>query len=149
MQILELMHRLELHHVQPIRQHPVRLPLQQMLRLVRRDMGHRREHVRAMRRRALDAVTVVNPALARFVVNVKVLEVVVEIDAASAEVASQERCVRGEDGGDVDVSFSAEWDGEAGLPFVEVGDDGFVDIARDVLGSKIVSHKYEMRESDR
>jgi hypothetical protein len=57
--------------------------------------------------------------------------------------------VRGEDGGDVDVSFSAEWDGEAGLPFVEVGDDGFVDIARDVLGSKIVSHKYEMRESDR
>ena len=71
----------------------------------------------------------VNAALAGLLVDVKVLEVVVEIDRAGAEVAAEEGGVGGEDGGDVDVSLAAEGDGKAGLPFVEVGDNGAVELA--------------------
>ena len=39
----------------------------------------------------------------------------------------------GEDGRDVDMTLAAEGDGEAGLPLVEVGDDGLIELARDVL----------------
>lgn len=39
----------------------------------------------------------------------------------------------GEDGGDVDVAFAAEGDGQAGLPFVEVGDDGGGELPGNVL----------------
>ena len=40
----------------------------------------------------------------------------------------------GEDGRDVDMTLAAEGNGEAGLPLVEVGDNGAVELARDVLG---------------
>lgn len=39
----------------------------------------------------------------------------------------------GEDGCDVDVSLATKGDGESGLPFVEVGDDGNIELAGDVL----------------
>jgi hypothetical protein len=67
---------------------------------------------------------VVNAALAGLLVDVKVLEVVVEIDRAGAEVAAEERRVRRKDGRHVDMALAAERDGEAGLPLVEVSDDG-------------------------
>ena len=98
-------------------------------------MGNGRENVCAVSGRALDAVAVIDSALARFMVDVEVLEVVVKVDGAGAEVAAEEGGVGGEDGGDVDVSLAAEGDGEAGLPFVEVGDNGAVELARDVLWS--------------
>ena len=41
----------------------------------------------------------------------------------------------GEDGGDVDVPLSAEWNREARLPLVEVGDDGGPQLAGDVLNA--------------
>ena len=88
MQILELMHRLKLDHIQPIRHNAVGLPLQQVLGLIRGNMADSRKHVGAVRRRALDAVAVVDPTLAGLVVHVEVLQVVVEVDAACAEVAS-------------------------------------------------------------
>ena len=65
-----------------------------MLRLVRRDVGHGREDVRTVRGRSLDAVSVVDSAFARFLVNVKVREVVVEVDRSSAEVSTEEGRVR-------------------------------------------------------
>lgn len=42
----------------------------------------------------------------------------------------------GEDGGDVDMSLPAESNGETGLPFVEVGDDGGVGLS----ASELYSH---------
>ena len=79
-QILELVHRLELNHIETVREDPIRLALQQVLALVRRDMRHSREHVRTVRGRALDAVSVVDSTFSCFVIDVEVLEVVVEID---------------------------------------------------------------------
>ena len=105
-QVLELVHRLELDHVETVREDPIRLALQQVLALVRRDVRHRREHVRTVRGRALDAVSVVDATLAGLVINVEVLEVVVEIDATRAKVASKQSGVSGEDSRDVDVTLA-------------------------------------------
>lgn len=76
-----------------------------------------------MCRRSLDAITMVYTAFASFVVDIEVLEVIVEIDAACAEVATEEGGVCGEYGCYVDVAFSTEGDSEAGLPFVEMSND--------------------------
>jgi hypothetical protein len=79
-QVLELVHSLELDDVQPIGEYPIWLPLEEMLAFVRRDMRHGREHVSAMCGGALNAVAVVDTALPRFVIDIEVLEVVVEVD---------------------------------------------------------------------
>lgn len=66
----------------------------------------------------------IDSSLSGFLVYIKVLEVVVEVDASGAEVSSEQGGVGGEDGRDVDVSLSAERNGETGLPLVEMSDDG-------------------------
>ena len=66
-------------------------------------------------------------------VDVEVLKVVVEVDATGAEIAAKKSRVRGEYSGDVDVTFPAERDGHANLPFVKMGDYGFGQLPRDVL----------------
>ena len=104
-----------------------------MLTLVRCYMRYGGENVCAMCGGALDAVSVVNPAFSCFVVDVEVLEVVVEVDGAGAEVSAKEGGVRCEDSGHINMAFAAEGDGEARLPLVKMGDDGCVELARDVL----------------
>ncbi len=86
-----------------------------------------------MGRRTLDAVTVVDPALARFVIDIKVLEVVVKVDAPCAEVSTEKGSVGGEDSGHVDLTLAAEGDGETRLPFVEMGDNGSGQLTGGVL----------------
>lgn len=97
-----------------------------MFAFVRRDMRYGCENISAMRSGALDAIAVVDTAFSGFMINVEVLEVVVEVDGAGAEVASEESCVGCEDCCDIDMTFAAERDGEACLPLVEMGDDGRV-----------------------
>lgn len=79
-QVLELVHRLELDNVETVREDAVRFALEEMFALVRSDVRDRSEHVRAVRGGALNAVPVVNPALPGFVVHVEVLKIVVEVD---------------------------------------------------------------------
>ena len=132
-QILELVHRLELDDVETVREHSIGLPFEQVLAFIGGDVRHGREHIGAVRRGTFDAVSVVDAALAGFVINVEVLEVVVEVDRAGAEVASEEGCVGGEDGRDVDMALAKEGNGKTGLPLVEVCDDDVVELAGDVL----------------
>jgi len=106
-QILELVHRLELDDVEPVGQYTIRLALQEVFRLVRRDVRHGRKHVRAMCGRTFDTIAVVYAPFARFVVDVKVLQVVVEIDVPRTQVTAEEGSVGREHGGDVNVAFSA------------------------------------------
>ena len=75
----------------------------------------------------------VNAAFARLVVDVKVLKVVVKVDATRAEIATQKRSVGGEYSGDIDMAFPAERYGYANLPFVEMGDYGLGQLSGDVL----------------
>jgi hypothetical protein len=127
---------LELDDVEPIGHYTVRLALQEMFRLICRDVGHRREHVRAMCGRTFDTIAVVYATLASFMVDIKVLEVVVKIDAAGTEIATEEGSMGREHGRDVDVSFSAERDGDAGLPLVKMSDDGGVELLRHILNDR-------------
>lgn len=86
-----------------------------------------------MSRGPLDAVSVVDAALAGLVINVKVLKVVVEVDRAGTEVSTEKGRVRREDGRHINVALAAERDGETGLPLVEVGDDGGRSVVADKL----------------
>lgn len=83
-QVLEFVHRLELDDVQAVGNDTVRLSFEQMLRLVRRDMGDSGKNVSTVRSRAFDAVSVVNAAFPCFVVDIEVLEIVVKVDRPSA-----------------------------------------------------------------
>ena len=132
-EVLELVHGLELDDVEAVGDDAVGLALEEVLGLVGGDVRDGGEDVGAVRGAPLDAVAVVDAAFAGLVVDVEVLEVVVEVDGAGAEVATEEGCVGCEDGGDVDVSLAAEGDGEPGLPLVEVGDDGFFELVAHVL----------------
>ena len=138
-EVLELVHRLELDDVETVGKDAIRLPFEKVLGLVGSDVRDGGEYVSAMGGATLDAVAVIDATFAGFVVDVKVLEIVVKIDAAGAEVATEESGMCGKDGGNIDVAFAAEGDRKTCLPFVEVGDDGGVQLARDVLfgGRKI------------
>lgn len=68
----------------------------------------------------------VDTTLAGFVIDVKVLEVVVKVDAARTEVTAEERSVGRKDGRDINVALAAEGNGKTRLPFVEVSNDGLV-----------------------
>ena len=87
------------------------------------------EDVRTMSCGSFDTISMVDSSFACFVVYVEVLEVVVEINGAGAEVSAQERGVRGEDGRDVDVALATERDPYPREPFVEMGDDGLGGVA--------------------
>lgn len=60
-----------------------------------------------MRCSPFDTVAMVNAALASFVVDVKVLEVVVKIDRAGTEISSKKGSVSCEDSSDINVSLAA------------------------------------------
>jgi hypothetical protein len=127
--VLELVHRRELGDVETVGCNTVRLTLEEMLRLVRRDVRNGGEDVGAVRRGPLDAVPVVDTTLARLVIDVKEGEVVVEVDGTGAEVTTEEGGVGGEDGRNVNVTLPAEGNTETSLPLVEVGDDGLRTLA--------------------
>lgn len=165
-----LVHRAELGDVESVRENSIcertrislpflavppqslkltRLPLQKVLALVRGDVTDSRKNVSAVRRAPLDAVAVVDPPLARLVVDVKVGEVVVEVDAAGAEVPTEQGGVSREDGRHVNVALAAERDGESCEPLVEVGDDGLGALSGRELQSRISSSPPPPRKPER
>lgn len=83
--------------------------------------------------RAFNAISVVDTTLPRFVIDIEVLKIIVEIDRASAEVSAQECSMSCENSGDIDVPLPAERNGNASLPFVEVRNDRGMKLAREIL----------------
>lgn len=86
--ILELMHRLEFDNVETVGKDAVGFPFKEMFTFVGSDMGNRREDISTVSCRAFNAVSMIDAALPSFVVDIKVLKVVVEIDRAGTEVAT-------------------------------------------------------------
>lgn len=68
----------------------------------------------------------IDTSLSGFMVNVKVLQVVVKVDTAGAEVSTEKGSVGGENGSNIDVSLSAQRNCKTSLPFVEMGNDGLL-----------------------
>lgn len=83
-----------------------------MLAFVGGDVTDSGEDIGAVGGAPLDAVAVVDATLASLVVDIKVGEVVVEVDASGTEVPAEEGGVGGEDGGDVECSPPAQRDSD-------------------------------------
>jgi hypothetical protein len=79
-----------------------------MFTLVCSDVGYGREYISTVGGRALDTISMVNATLSSFVIDIKVLEIVVEIDGAGAEVPAEEGCVCGENSGNIDMSLATK-----------------------------------------
>lgn len=140
MQVLELVHGGELGDVETVGEDAVGFALQEVLALVGGDVGDGGEDIAGMRRCSLDTIPVVDAAVPRLGVDVEVLQVIVEIDGAGAEVSSEEGSVRGEDGRDINAALLAQRQGHAGKPLVEVGDDGLVLLVGDILEIFSIGH---------
>jgi len=57
-----------------------------------------------------------------FMVYVEILKIVVKVDGASTQVATEQGSVGGKDRRDIDMTLATKGDGETCLPFVEVCD---------------------------
>ena len=135
-----------------------RFPFEEVLALVRGDVRDRGEDVGTVGGAAFDAVAVVDPALAGLVVDIKVLQVVVEVDATRTEIPTEESGVGGEDCGDVERATAAQRNRDScdaatdamlaviarifpaisictSLPLVEVSDNGAVLLVDGELGA--------------
>jgi hypothetical protein len=119
-QVLEFVQCTELFHVQPVRRDDVRLTFEQMFRFNRRDFGDRREDVSRVNGRSFHTVPVIDLAIAGFLVHVKLVEIVVKVDVAGAQVSTEQSGVGGEDGGDSQLAHTTQHQTTAGQPFVEV-----------------------------
>lgn len=105
MEILEFMHCLKFDHVESIRQDPIGFAFQQMLRLVGSNVRDRGEYISTMSGGALNTIAVIDASFACLVIDVKILEVIVKINASGAKIASEKSCMGGKDGRDIDVSL--------------------------------------------
>lgn len=69
-------------------------------------MRYRSKDVRAMCSSSFDTVSVVDASFTSFVVDIKVLEVVIEVHASCAEISPQQGSVGRKDSCDVDMSLA-------------------------------------------
>lgn len=74
----------------------------------------------------LEDSPMIDTSLSGFMIYVKVLQVVIEVDTSSAEVSTKEGSVGSEDCSHVNVSLSAQRNGETSLPLVEMRNDGLL-----------------------
>lgn len=132
-QVLKLVNGLELDDVQAVGEYTVGFPLEQMFTLVRGNVRNGGEDIGTVSGGTFDTISMVDPPLSCFVIDVEILEVVVKVDGASAEIAAEKCCVCGEDGRDVDVPFTAKWNSEPSLPLVKVGDDSGCQLPCNIL----------------
>lgn len=95
------------------------------------------ENISAMCCRTFYAVSVIDSSLSGFMVDIKILQIVVKINGTGTEIAAEERCVGCEHSGDVDMSLTAKGDGDTCLPFMEVCNNSCCQLTGNVLRIKI------------
>ena len=74
------MHGLEFDDVQPIRQNTVWLALKEVFCLIGGNVRDGSKDIGAVGSRAFNAISVVDTTLPRFVIDIEVLKIVVEVD---------------------------------------------------------------------
>ena len=82
---------------------------------------------------AFYAVPVVYAPLASLGINVEVLQVVVKVDVARTQVATEQSSVGCEDGGNIDTTLLTQWQRDTSQPFVELSDNSPFLLVVDVL----------------
>ena len=136
-QVLEFVHGGEFLDVESIRQYSIRLSFQEMLALVCSDVRNGGEYIGRVSGSPFDAISVIDAPFASLSINIKVLQVVVEVDGAGAEISTEKGGMSGEDGRDVHPPFLGEGECYTCKPFMEVGYDGLfgfvIHILRDTV----------------
>lgn len=87
-----------------------RLSLEQVLTLISSNVRNGSEDVCTMSSRSFYTISMINSSLSSFMIDVKVLKVVVEIHTSCTEITTQKSGMCGKDGGDVDVSLTTKRD---------------------------------------
>jgi len=100
------------------------------------DVRNGGEDICAVCRGAFDAISVVDTTLSGFVINVKVLQVVVKVNRAGTQISAQKGRVCCEDRGDIDVSLPTERNGDPSLPFVEMCHDSGTELPGKILATR-------------
>lgn len=132
-QVLELVHSRKLGDIETVWQDAVGLSLEQMLALIRCDMGDSRKDIARVGSCALDAVSVVDTPLSGLCVDIKPLQVIVEVDRSGAKIPPEQSCVSCEDSCNVNATLLGEGKSNASKPLVEVGNYSFFLFMADIL----------------
>lgn len=119
--------------IQSIWQHSVWFPLEKVLALKRRDMRDGSKDVCRVSCRSLDAVSMIDPTFTSLRIHIKMMEVVIEVNRARAEIPSEEGRMGGEDSRQIHVSLFGQREGNPGEPFMEMGDNGTASLVSDKL----------------
>lgn len=123
MKILELVHGREFLDIETVGKYSVRFSLEQMLTLVCCNVGHGSKDVASVSSSALNAVTVVDTAISSLRIHIKILQVIIEINRASAKVSPEECGMGSKDSGDIDAALFAQWQSYTRQPFVDVSNN--------------------------
>ncbi len=121
--VLEFVQRGEALDVQAVGENQVGLAAEEFFGLETGDLADGGENRRRVRGGFFDREARINIALGRFFVRVQVGEMVVEVGIIAGEISPQQRGMGGEDGGHGKLQMRDARDGDAGHPFVEMGDD--------------------------
>lgn len=136
MEVLELVHGLEFDNIKTIWQDTIGLAFQEMFGFIRSDVRNGGEYICAVCRGAFDAISVVDTTLSGFVIDVKVLKVVIKVNRAGTQVSAQKGRVCCEDRGNIDVPLPTERNGDPSLPFVEMCHDSGTDLPGKILATR-------------
>ena len=140
----------ELLHVETVWQDAVGFSLEQVFAFECCYVGDGCENISRMGGGSFYAIAVIDASLASFRVHIKVLQVVVEVDGAGAEIPTKKGSMGGENGGDIDLSLLGERQSHTSKPFVELGYHGAFGFSGHKLGtSEAILHCIWMLTSPR
>lgn len=97
MKALEFMHSRGLLYIQFSGAHNIWLPLQEVLNLIRGDMGHHSEDMNTVVCCMFHAVLMLDLPLTCFFVYIEILQVVIEVHSTSTQVVLQQHGMSSED----------------------------------------------------
>ena len=96
-------------------------------------MGDGSKDIAGVGRGSFDAIAVIYTSLAGFGVNIKILEIVIEVDRAGTQVSSEQGCMGGEDCSDIYPSFLSQGESHPFQQFVKMSYDVSFSFVRHIL----------------
>lgn len=100
-----------------------RFSFQQVFTFIGGDMTDGGKDVGAMSSTTFDTVPVIDSSFSRLGIHVEMLQIVVEIHRASAEIPAQQSSVGSEDSGDIQAPFLDQRNCHTSLPFMEMSNN--------------------------
>jgi hypothetical protein len=138
-------HGRKFRNVETIREDSIRLSLQKMFALVGSDVGYGCKNIARVCRSTLNAVSMIDSTFSSLCIYIKVLQIIIKIDGAGAEVSSKKSCVGSKNRGYIDPALLAEGKSYTGKPFVEVCNDGLFFLVINELPELVFGHEFQLQ----